>query len=188
MTLKLLIAPTVEPVSLAEAKLDARRDDSLLDSTLEALIRAVREQCEHEIGRPLIEQTWEQVLDDWPCDGDAVALLPGSTDIVSVKYTDTSGAVQTLAPAAYSLEADSTPSRLWPVSGTWPTATPGPGAVRVQFKAGFGPAAADVPASIRTWIRANVQSWAACGGALTDKPMTPNPHLSALLDRWRTYA
>lgn len=185
MTIKPLTAPNAEPVSLAEAKLDSRIDGTALDATLQALITAAREQCEHELGRVLIEQTWQCVLEDWPAVG--ITLMPGVLSVTEVRYTDAAGTEQTLAASAYELDADDTPAVLYPTAA-WPTATPGPGAVKVTFKAGFGATAAAVPASIRQWIRAHVQSWATYGGALSDKPLTPNPHLSSLLDRWRTYA
>jgi uncharacterized phiE125 gp8 family phage protein len=68
MRLKLITAPTIEPVILNELKLHLRMDFDLLDEDeyLEALITTARGYVEDVISRKLLTQTWDYFLDCWP--------------------------------------------------------------------------------------------------------------------------
>jgi hypothetical protein len=95
MAYKIITQPTVEPVTLAEAKIQCRADGNELDSLLTGvIIPAARRSAEHETGRALCTQTRELVLDAFPADFE----LYGSPiqSVVSVKYLDESGNEQTL--------------------------------------------------------------------------------------------
>lgn len=154
MTLKFISGPALEPITLAEAKLHLRVDNSAEDALITAMVVAVRRQAEHELGRALITQTWEQVLDCFP----AVEIelpKPRVLAITSVKYVDFETVEQTLDPSAYALDADNLPGWLLPASATvWPTDVlqDTTNAVRVRFTAGYGPLAADVPANVVAWM------------------------------------
>jgi len=155
MTLKLITAPAIEPVTLAEAKVQCRVDTDLTaeDDLLSALISTAREMAEHEIGRALINQTWERVLDAFPAAEIELGMPPVSS-IVSVTYIDAAGDSQTLASAAYTLEPDLLPGWLLPAEGyEWPDTLDTANAVRVRFVAGYGDSAPNVPASSRVRIR-----------------------------------
>ena len=158
MALTLITAPLVEPISLAEARAQCRVDaaDTSEDALIGLYIQAARQAAEHEAGRVFVAQTWEQTLDAFPAGeiqlGKAQALA-----IVSVKYLDTAGALQTLDPAAYALDAATSPGWLLPADGyAWPDTYAVISAVRVQFTAGYGATAASVPANIRMWMLATV--------------------------------
>jgi len=102
MTSRLITAPAEEPVDLGTFKLHARgpdgpEEDSLL---LEKLL-AARIHIENELERPLITSTWELTYTAWPCD--YFELLGNTQSVLSVKYTDTAGALQTLAASNYKL-------------------------------------------------------------------------------------
>ncbi len=74
-----------------------------------------------------------------------------------MKYVDPVSVLQTLAPAAYALDAATPPGWLLPNSGySWPTTRDEVNAVRVQFTAGYGAAASSVPASVRQWMLVTV--------------------------------
>lgn len=150
MSLIIITQPSVEPVSLTEAKLHAKVDGIDDDTLITSLITSTRQQAEHITGRAFCTQTLELLLDEFP---DAVKLLmPPIASIVSVKYIDTNGVEQTLAASAYSLDKDSEPGWLTPAYDTnWPDTRATPNAVRVRYVAGYGVAAA-VPASIKSWI------------------------------------
>jgi uncharacterized phiE125 gp8 family phage protein len=62
----LTTAPTVEPVTLNEAKLFARVDTTEDDALITALIIAARQTVEKQTGRALIEQVWTATLDRLP--------------------------------------------------------------------------------------------------------------------------
>ena len=154
----LITHPAVEPISLAEARTQCRvdPDDTGEDALISIYITAARQAAEHQLGRALITQTWEQTLDAFPAGeiklGQAKALA-----ITSVKYVDTAGALQTMDPSAYTLDATQTPGWLLPADGaSWPSTDDVINAVRVRFTAGYGAAAGDVPGSVRTWLLATV--------------------------------
>ena len=56
-----VVPPAVEPVTLAEVKLDRRVDHALDDALLTALIQAAREYCERYTGSSLVTQTREVI-------------------------------------------------------------------------------------------------------------------------------
>lgn len=192
MTLKLITAPAIEPVTLAEAKVQCRVDTDLTaeDDLLSALISTAREMAEHEIGRALINQTWERVLDAFPAAEIELGMPPVSS-IVSVTYIDAAGDSQTLASAAYTLEPDLPPGWLLPAEGyEWPDTLDTANAVRVRFTAGYGAAASAVPASIKSWILLRVgtlyqhRSEIAAGISVT---ALPGGFADRLLDRYRVW-
>lgn len=190
MSITLITAPEAEPISLAEAKAQCSVDSSDWDTLLTLYIQAARQKAEGELQRALITQTWEQRLDAFP-DAEVMLEKPGVLSIVSVKYLDTSGVEQTLAPSAYALDAAASPGWLYPADGTtWPTTDDVINAVRIQYTAGFGPAAADVPAPIRAWMLLTIGYLFAQREAIdaTGKAAAiPSRFVDSLLDPWRVY-
>lgn len=59
---RVTVPPPVEPVTLAEVKLDRRVDHDLDDALLESLIQAAREWCEGYTETSIVTQTRETVL------------------------------------------------------------------------------------------------------------------------------
>lgn len=151
MSYKIIIAPTVEPVTLDEAKLHCSVDGSEFDSFFETvIIPAARESAEHETGRALCTQTRELVLDAFPTD----FVLSGAPiqSIVSIKYLDANGSEQTLDPQDTILDKDSEPGYLSLAYGKgWPETYAVPNAVRVRYICGYGDAS-QVPAAIKSWM------------------------------------
>jgi SPP1 family predicted phage head-tail adaptor len=105
--------PAGEPVTSAEIKASARIDGAEFDSQIAIIIPALRHQAEARIGRRLITQTVELVLDEFPV-ADIDLTLPNVQSVISVKYLDVAGVEQTLASNLYSLDASSTPCWLLP--------------------------------------------------------------------------
>ena len=66
MSLKQISAPSLEPITNADAKLHLRVDSNEDDDLLTSLINAAREFCEGFQHRAFITQTWELWLDGWP--------------------------------------------------------------------------------------------------------------------------
>lgn len=156
MTLKLIIAPTEEPVSLTTAKLHLRVDHSADDALITTMIVAARQQAEHELQRALVTQTWERVLDSFldsaGAEADIALGMPPVQSITSVKYIDPDGVEQTLGSTLYSLDADTEPGFVLRAEDTsWPATLDTANAVRVRFACGYGAAAA-VPAAIVQWM------------------------------------
>lgn len=139
MALRLITAPSVEPVTLAEAKTHLRVDDIDEDALITALISASRTYCEQWTARAFITQTWELVLDAFPVNEMGIP-LPPLQSVTSIKYDDGGGAEQTVAPSEYTVDDVSQPGWVVPkASGSWPKTFAGINAVRVRFVAGFAP-------------------------------------------------
>lgn len=170
--LTLVTPPAAEPISLAEAKAHLRVTFVEDDVLIAALAAAAREACEGEIDRSFIATGWRLGLDRFPWPENPVRSfdprvferpLVGSASpirvpvgrlasVQSITYLDSEGVRQTLDPSAYTVEAGDA-GRIVPAYGTsWPTHRVHPGSVLIDFTAGYGPAATDVPASVRAAI------------------------------------
>jgi uncharacterized phiE125 gp8 family phage protein len=185
MTLRLIQGPAIEPVTLAEAKFAARVDGTEFDTLIPGLIATARRFAEQKIERSIIEQTWEQVLDDFP-EAELELGWPTVRGIVSLSYIDTAGVTVNLDPSLYVLDAENMPGWVLPAAGTdWPATYDTINAVRVRFLAGYGQSTDSVPEEIKTYIKAHVALWLRQVEAASDKPMSPVPYLENLLDRER---
>lgn len=161
MGLKLIAAPEDWPITLEEAKAHLRVDTDDDNNLIEALIDAAVDYCDGPtgfLGRALIDQTWELVLDAFPaCDKEIKIPMPPLIEVVSIKYDDGAGAEQTLDPSRYTVDSVSEPGWVLPV-GSWPSTFDGVNAVRVRFRCGYldqtaSPAAENVPAAIKAAIK-----------------------------------
>ena len=147
--LKLITAPAAEPVT--EAEVTTRTGvDSVASADMVALIKSARTWAEEYCGRAFVTQTWEKRLDAFP---DEIELARGPVQsITSIRYTDLDGVLQTLANTEYVLDDYEQNGVVYPAYGkTWPSTRDEPNAVRVQFVAGYGNAAA-VPDPIKSAI------------------------------------
>lgn len=151
MTHRLITAPTVEPVTIAEAGLHCRIDCDLENALLSSLIAAARQHIEAYTGRALVTQTWELRAQYFP---DAFELPRAPVQsITSVSYVDIAGVTQTLPGDQYTLIADigphAQPGRMVPAYlATWPACRGYEDDVRVRYVAGYGNGQA-VPQPIR---------------------------------------
>lgn len=188
MALKLITAPTEEPVTLAEAKLHCRVDGSDDDALLIALIKAARDLAENQTGRALCTQTWELALDAFP-DVEIELPMPPVQSIVSIKYLDFAAVEQTLSADVYALDSYGS-QRHWvlPAQGaSWPDTLDAANAVKIRFVAGYGLGVA-VPPGIKQWMLLQIGHWYATresvnGGNIVNEM----PFVGALLDPYRLY-
>lgn len=178
---KLIIAPAVEPVTLAQARLHLRVDNTDDDTLIAALIAAARADAEHRTERAFVTQTREQVVDHFPF-GCVYNTLTGQQQqaygsafvtrgtahrnrnaieirrtpiqsVESVKYIDPTGTEQTLDPAQYQLDADGDIAYLFPAYGvSWPITRLQPNAVRVRYVCGYGDDGTTTPPTVISWI------------------------------------
>lgn len=141
MAHKVITAASVEPVSLAEARLHIKADDDTTeDALISVWITAAREAAEHYTGRALAPQTLEMALDCFPEyeDDEILLAMPPVASITSVKYTDTAGVEQTIAGSAYALSLYGESRRLAPTFGNyWPSTQDIPDAVRIRYVTGY---------------------------------------------------
>ncbi|MBN4046377.1 phage head-tail connector protein [bacterium AH-315-P15] len=149
MATTLLTAPGLEPIVLTEAKAHLRIDHSAEDSTISEMIAAARQALEDASGLALITQSWQVALDAWP--GPVVELPKRpAQSITEVRVTGLDGTATTLATSAYELKSAGgvahlvkTPSALWIAPGRLM------GGIEIDYVAGYGSAASDVPRALR---------------------------------------
>lgn len=122
MALKLITAPSIEPVSLTEMKSYLREVTTDHDTTLTNLIASARDYVEKMTGRALLTQTWELTLDDWPARDYIELDYPPLASVTSIKYTDSAGVENTLAASAYLVDTSGIPGRVCLKNGqSWPS-------------------------------------------------------------------
>jgi uncharacterized phiE125 gp8 family phage protein len=155
MSLKLLTAPTIEPVSLSDAR-DYLRVIALdEDNLILSLIKGARQWCEEYCNSAFVNQTWELWLDRWPSDNVIKLERPPVSVINSVKYYDTANVEATMSAGDYFANYKSYPANLGLAYGkAWPATSLRPhNGIVVNFTTGYGVNASDVPDSIRTAIK-----------------------------------
>lgn len=115
------VEPTIEPVTLAEAKDHARISDDNSNSVIEGYITVARQACEDYTGRGLLTQTWTLVLDYFA----NVIPLPSAAPLQSVSsitYYDGDGTQQTLATSVYDTDTVARPAAVVLKPGqAWPS-------------------------------------------------------------------
>lgn len=173
---------TEEPISLEEAKthLEETLEDADNDALIEWLIGVARQAAEDRTGRTLLSSTWKLSLDGFP---GVVELERGPVQSVTwVKYYDSAGTLQTLAGDQYEVDLASTPARIVPAYGViWPSTRAGkPGAVQVQFVAGYADVAA-VPKPILHWIKLALTDLYENRGRSAERPSVPHGFAEQLL-------
>jgi uncharacterized phiE125 gp8 family phage protein len=149
------VAPAATIISSTEAKAQADVTYSADDSLIGGLVNAVSELLDGYtgiLGRCLVNQTWKVELSKWPADFMLHLPFPDVSSITSIKYWDSAGTQQTVSSDLYALHEG--------VAGSFvrfkedfsapnfddDRANP----IEVIFVAGFGSAASNVPAPIKT--------------------------------------
>lgn len=154
-------APSVEPVTLAEAKLHLRQIDSADDVLITSLIVAARQYAEAYCARSFITQQWRVVMDRFPCDCIEIERGP-LISVQAIGYRDMGGTLQTIATPSlpsWVIDASGERPRIAPGFGyTWPESLPQIGAVFVDYTAGYGATAADVPELVKSWIKVRINT------------------------------
>ena len=144
-------APSVEPVSLAEAKEHLRviHDDD--DAYIELLITAARAYVEEHSARALCTQTITLKLPRFPA---RIELpRPPLASVTSITYVDGDGTTQTLSSSNYRVSTSGEPGFIDPAYNiSWPTTRDIADAVTVVYVAGYGAAAA-VPSLVKQAIK-----------------------------------
>lgn len=172
---KLKTAPASEPVTAAQFKAHIA-DTSLSDDDANDYVSTAREMIETATGLALISQVWELTFDSWPAtDGGewwsgvrqgAISELYGNpatielpryplqdVDAVTVYDTASNSSAVTIA-STFDIDTYSIPGRMGLQSGaTWPVALRPTNAIVIEYTAGYGDNAADVPAPLRMAVK-----------------------------------
>lgn len=153
MNIRVITAPTEEPVTLTEAKAYLRVDGTSDDALITSLIASARMKGEEISRRAYVTQTLEETVDAW-CLAFKVA-RPPLQSVTSVKYKNFYGVESTWTN--YIVDTNSAPGVILfeTIPGDLLQKT---GAITVRFIAGYGAASA-VPAHVKHSILSLVMYW-----------------------------
>ena len=186
--LRVVTPPTVEVVTVAEAKAHCRVTSDAEDALFPRWIRAAREDAEHLTQRAIGTQTLELRIDSFPGSGESIELpRPPVASVTSVVYRDTLGASQTLSPAAYALRDTEAGALLVPATpgAQWPDVDYFGGAVVITYVAGY--TSATIPAGTASFILLEAATLYEARESAGEKPVAEHPFVPRLLDRTRQW-
>lgn len=151
MSITIIVEPTEEPITLAEAVKQCEVFGTAHDGYLTDQIIAARRHVEARLQRGLITQTRALRLDGFPA---VITLREGLLQSVSsITYVDTDGATQTVDAADYQVDPYSDPPRIKPDYGSvWPATRSQFNAVTVTYVCGYADAAA-VPQDLKSAMK-----------------------------------
>ena len=164
------------------------------DSLLEMYIEAATQEIDSPIGwvgRSMISRTLRLSLDRAP---PRVVRLPGPPvqSITQVAYTDPDGVEvivleAAMAAAGYRSDLDDTgeAALLWNDDPGWPATEARPARIRIDYVAGYGADAADVPGAIRHYVLARAAEMYRDREASTMAPVSTLEHVERSLDNFR---
>lgn len=181
--LRLKTAPTLTPVSVAEAKTHLRIDSSFTadDTYIETLINVATSAAENYTNLALMEQSWFLDIDAFP---DYFNLLKGTLrtlTVNSITYSDENNASQTLASSNYFGDGSIKPARIYfAPDATIPSTYDKPNAVTVDFTLGFS-AASQVPAPIKQAILLMVGTYYETRQTVSDRTYKEIPQSAEFL-------
>lgn len=142
MLIKVISESTDEPISLAQAIVNARAYSSAAESqagsTLSRLITTARKLCEQELDMSLVQKTVEIAVPYFYYDGIELPRGPVRS-VVSVTYTNEDGDDTVLPADQYRINAYSVPTLLQRAFDTgWPTDVRNDlESVRIRYTAGY---------------------------------------------------
>lgn len=169
--------PSVEPIALPDARAFVGAAGTALDDRLTPAIGMTRAALESTTGLRLIDQVVEVGADSF---ADLARLNVGPVKAVSsITYRDTTGATQTLDPAAYELRGAGLDRGIRSAIGTaWPTVDGRGGAITARLSVGFGAVPAAVPRELNWAMLALIRA------GIDDAPTNIEP----LIANWRIYS
>lgn len=152
MTISVVTPPAVTPIAcvgLSAIKAHLRVASELTDEDdlIAAYVAAAWEFAEALTWRQLLTATLRLTLPAWECP--LLLPKPPLVSVESVKYYDAENELQTWDAANYRVHTTAGVSEIHPVYGvSFPSLYPRGDAVQVEYVAGYGEAAADMPPSL----------------------------------------
>lgn len=147
--------PSIEPVTLTEAKQWLRVDDASDDTRITALITAARAHVESIIKRQLIQVASVLYLDSF-FGADSINLpYPPLVDVQTVEYRDSAGTYQSWSSSEWVYSnTGAEPAFLGTAySYTWPSGREAQwDDIAITYRHGYGSAATNVPGPIKQAI------------------------------------
>lgn len=158
--LSVVTPSTVEPVSVADVKAQARIDHDDEDELIAAYITSARQWCEAYVGRNLTDGTnvlrlsLDSFYDERYCNCGVIYLPnpPLAASTMSITYTDSTGGTTTWASTDYIVDSYSSPARITPTyNGIYPVTRCQMNSVNITYTAGY--TTGTVPAGCKTAIK-----------------------------------
>lgn len=183
MVLSTVRPPAALPVSVVDAKAHLRLTHDGEDALVADLIAAAGAFVAEDAGIALINQVLRLSLSDRPAEPVALPRHPIAR-IETVTVYDGDGSPTVLEGAQYRFDMMRKPARLSFEPGAVPRQTNG---IEIDFVAGFGDAAADIPHTLRRAVLALVSHWYELRGAYgpSDQPVSVPVHYARLIRPWR---
>jgi len=156
---KQTVAPSADPLTLAETKLHLRVSDTADDTLITALIKAATDYVEKTYSLQLLTATWELKMNEFgPSDSYTLPIYP-ATAVTGITYVDLQGATHTVDTNQYVVDTHKKPARITPAFCViWPYVRGQTNDVTITFTAGFGAATA-VPETIKAAMKLLVGNW-----------------------------
>lgn len=179
----LLDGPTLEPLSLAEAKVWLKVDGPEDDDLVRALIVAARLMVEAEIGQVLMARNWRLIGDQWPM-GETITVRPGPVlSVVAARVFNAQGQATTITATSFTVLAQEETAAIIPAERPAPGRAHG--GIEIDVRLGYGESVASVPENIRLAIRRLVALWYDNRGERADPDQGLPPQIRALLRPYR---
>ena len=164
MTYLLIAPPAAEVLTLAEAKAHLRLDGADEDDLLSSLIRVAREHLERTTGLCLLTQSWRLYLDSLYEEG-VIQIAKGPVQAIeSVTVFDADGVASSPSLEGHVLDGASRPARLLLPSPL--RAGRAVNGIEIDFTAGYGDSAADVPETLKRAMLTHVAQMFSCRGVV----------------------
>ncbi len=159
MALVMTSGPALEPVTVAEAKAHLRIDHSAEDVLVSSLILTSRLHIETALGIALIAQGWTYLRDRWPASAAVSLPLRPLIAVDEIRVHRADGPPTVVSASEYAVDAASAEPRVVRQVGSWPAPGRATHGIAIDFTAGFGAAAADVPQPIRQALLMLTAHW-----------------------------
>jgi uncharacterized phiE125 gp8 family phage protein len=157
MSAILLVPPSAEPWSVAEAKdfLRVEHDDD--DAVIAALIAAARGHVEALSRRALLVQRWRFVLDAWPAGGRVSLRMGPLRSVIAARVFDVTNNAHSIDVEIFVVDAAANVI----AAPCWALPLPGrsTAGIELDVELGYGANAGDVPDALRHAIRLLVAHW-----------------------------
>lgn len=187
MGLVQLSGPGVEPLTLDEAKSHMRVDGGTEDTLVQSLILTSRLHIEAALGLALVTQSWRLTLDAWPKGGVVKLPIAPVQTVSEIRVYGADGEQTVVDSAIYALDTSGRPARVAQQGGVWTAPGRRLAGIEIDFVAGFGATASDVPEPIRQALLLLVAHWYEHRDPIEiGTPATAVPHaVSRLLNPYR---
>lgn len=157
-----VVEPAVEPVSLAEAKVQCRVDTEDSDAYITSLIAVARQYVEEMCDITLLTSVWEARYDLFPVWSINLPRPPMAPGTVTVTYRNGDGTYGTLSSASGDFQVDTNviPGRIYPNwARSWPPTRGDENSVVVRYTAGYGSDCKAAPPVAKHLILLLVAHW-----------------------------